>query len=453
MPVRGPYTFAETRKWAARLRTSRSEMASVTSRTYLRNLVAMFLWQAGNYIAPLVTLPYLARVLGPHAIGEVALAGAVAAYFVLVTDWSFGLTASRLIAQSVGDPEALRRTFWGTLTAKVFNGVACLVLLAILTLAVPELRAIAPLIAVAAIAVLANVVTLNWCLQGLERLDLFAGAAMAGKLATIPLTLLLVHSPDDAWLAILVQTGTSFAAGCLSILLVRRLGVVGAPLISVRAALAALRHGWHVFLSGAATSLYTTSNVVILAAFATPVEVGFFSGADRLRAAAQGLINPLADASYPRVARLLQQDQAAGFAFVRKLILAQGTLTLCIALALFAGAPLIVDVILGPEFGPAVEVLRIMAWVPFVVGISNVFAYQVLLQSGRHYLFSRIILASLPVGIGLIVPLTWVYHAPGAALGALLTEIVIMVAIVVTAVRTSPLLFPRGTSRPSEARG
>jgi O-antigen/teichoic acid export membrane protein len=415
-------------------------------RTYVRNLISLFLWQGGNYLAPLVTLPYLARVLGPHTMGQIALAVSVTAYFLLVTNWGFNLSASRLVAQNVEDRERLRETFWGTFTAKAFNGILSLVVITVLTLAIPDLRAIAPLVFFAALAIVANVLTLNWALQGLERLDMFAGASLTGKLLTIPLVFLLVHSPADAWLSVLIQTGTSLASGIFSIVLVRRLGRIGRPLVSAHHALEALRHGWHVFLSTIATSVYTTSNVVILSFFAPPAQVGIFSGADRLRAAAQAVMNPVADASYPRVARMMREDTGEAYGFVRRLIVVQTLLCLGIALVLCFGAPLIVAIVLGPEYEGAVAILQVLAWVPFVVGISNVFGYQVLLQSGRHDLFSRIIWLSLPIHLVTVFPLAWWLGGVGIALATLLTESVIMMALVATSISVAPHLLGRPAS-------
>lgn len=403
----------------------------------------MLVWQGSNYIVPLVTLPYLSRVLGVKVFGEVALSYAVAAYFVLITDWGFSLSSSRMISRHQDDRALVTEIFWDTLNAKLLIGGLSLICLLAATVLIPSLRTIFPLLAAASLAVLANVLTVNWCLQGLERLDLFAAGALIGKIATVPLILLLVKEPADAWLSIVIQTGGLVFSGVLSLVLLKRLNVIGWSRPSLRRSWDQIVSSWHVFLSTAAVNLYTTSNTVILAALSGTGVVGRYSGADRIKSAAQGVIGPIGSAVYPRVAKLMHEDEAAAFAFIRVLIFAQGALTFLISLALFIAAPLVVSIILGAEYAGAAPILRWLAWIPFVVGIGNIFGLQVLLQRGQQKLFSRIIVSAVPFSLVAIVPLILLLGGEGAAIASLATETFVTVLMVLAVSRTAPQLFAK----------
>ena len=65
-----------------------------------KNILSLFVLQGANYILPLVTIPYLVRVLGPANFGRIAFAQAFIQYFVMLTDYGFNLSATRDIARA-----------------------------------------------------------------------------------------------------------------------------------------------------------------------------------------------------------------------------------------------------------------------------------------------------------------------------------------------------------------
>ena len=411
------------------------------NKVLIRNIISMLIWQGSNYLVPLLTLPYLSRVFGVRTFGDVAYSYAFVAYFVMVTEWGFSLSSSRLISKHSEDRQTVNEIFWDTVTAKFLIFCVAMSVLAIITLSVPSLRSLGFLILPASMAVLANLVTVNWCLQGLERLDLFATGSLIGKLATVPLIFLLVHGPEDAWLSISIQTGGLLFSGLLSLFLLSRMKIIDAPTLSFRRAVNQIANGWYVFLSTAAVNLYTTSNIFILGTIGTSAGVGQYSGADRLKTAAQGVINPIGNAIYPRVAKLMNQDKAIAYRFLRRLVVIQGAFTFLISLTLFVLAPFIIELILGRHFLAAVPIMRWLAWLPFIVGMSNIFGLQVLLQTNHQKLFSRIIVSAVPVSLGCIFPLVFAFGPTGAAMTTVITEAFVLIAMVVAAYRTNPLLF------------
>jgi len=410
-------------------------------RLLVRNLISMLLWQGGNYIIPLVTLPYLSRVLGVGTFGDVAFAYAIVAYFTLVTEWGFGLSATRLISTNAHDREAVNKIFWETLAAKCLLAALSLATLFATTMIIPSLYAIRYLVWAAAISVIANAITVNWCLQGLERLDFFAVGSLLGRALTIPLTLLLVHTPEDATVSIVIQAGCYLFSGVLSVYLLARTNYIKAPAASLKGAYAQLLHGGDVFLSTAAVNFYTTTNIVILGSLSDNTGVGNYSGADRIKTAAQGVISPVGNAVYPRVARLMAEDPARAFRFLDWLFLIQGLVTLVISLVLFWLAPLAVRIILGVDYVGAVPILHWLAWLPFVIGLSNIFGLQVLLQTGKQRLFSRIIMSAVPISLTLVFSLVHVFGPVGAAMATVLTEIYVLVLMAYYAIRDNPRLF------------
>lgn len=386
------------------------------------NIASMIGWQLCNYVIPLLTFPYLTRILGVVQFGIYALCFAIASYFVLLTDWGFVLAAPGQIARAGDDLDEINRVFWATLSAKAMLALATFALIGVAILISPAVRSIAPVLISASGMVLANVVTVNWVLQGMERMGRFATAAMIGRAITVPATFLLVHTSKDAWIAALIQSSGALTAGVVSLILVRNMKVIARPAVSFRNMVDQMREGWPLFLSALSANLYTSTNTVMLGILRGPVETGLFGAADRLRMAAQSTIVPISQAVYPRASRLMQEDRDKALAFARKLLLFQGLFTFCVTVGIMILAEPIIRILAGPHFAGSVVVLRVLAPIPFLVGMGNVFGVQLLLPLGMKKTFSRILMAAAVLDLSIVVPLSWYFGAVGTAIAALSAE-------------------------------
>ena len=104
------------------------------------NFASLAAIQGVNLIAPFLTLPYLARVIGFEGLGILATAAATCAWLGLLIDWGFNLTATRAVSTRRDDLAEVRRIFSVVTMAKLALIVLSFVVLAGLWLAVPSVR-------------------------------------------------------------------------------------------------------------------------------------------------------------------------------------------------------------------------------------------------------------------------------------------------------------------------
>src|SRR5690348_11759554 len=109
-------------------------------RALFENMLSLLVLQGANYVLPLITLPYLVRVLGTAHYGLLVFAQAFAGYFVILTDFGFNLTATRQVAVHQDDPDQIRRIFCATMLAKLLLLLLSAVCFAIVVLIVPQFR-------------------------------------------------------------------------------------------------------------------------------------------------------------------------------------------------------------------------------------------------------------------------------------------------------------------------
>jgi O-antigen/teichoic acid export membrane protein len=399
--------------------------------------------QAANYALQLILLPYLVRVLGLKQYGVLAFSLAIIQYGVTLTDYGFNLTAAKSVAQQQSNKERVSNTFWSVMLCKTLLAFIVLVVLIALTLCVPRLHKSALVLLACYPIIIGNVLQPVWLLQGLEQMGALLTCTVIAKAVILPITFLVVVGPRDAWIAGIVQGGASLGAGLLTLVYVFRQKFVFWKRPSFSEIAGQYREGFHVFMSIAAVGLYSTTNSVILGFTVGSTAVGIFAAADKIRQAVQGLILPVQQAVYPRVNALMVSSREQAFSLIKKVLLIQGFGTLCLAGLLFAFAPLIVRLAYGGAHAEIIVVLRTLAVVPFIVGISNVLGIQLMLPLGMNRLFSQILVSAGILNVVMLIPLSRALSAWGGAISMVTTECFILLAMSV-AVRSEILgMFSR----------
>jgi O-antigen/teichoic acid export membrane protein len=412
-------------------------------RTLIKNMLMLASIQGANYIFPLITLPYLVRVLGPADYGRIGFSAAFVQYFVLLTDFGFNLSATRSIATNRSDPAAVNRIFWSVMSSKTIFCVVGALLLLGMTAVVPKLGAERPMLFASYLTVLGSVLFPIWLFQGLERMGLITFSSLAARLAMLPLIFIFVRSPHDAVICAAIQSGTSVVAGLVSLWVVAYQRLIAWARPTRVDIVEAVRESWPLFLSIAAISLYTNSNVVILGFLASKQAVGQFVAVDKIRQVVQALINPMSQTFYPRICSLITDEPQRAYRLIHRALLSQGGLTLAISLGLLVFAGPIVRLGLGPKFIGAVDTLRLLAFLPFAIGVSNVFGIQTMLPLGMRRPFRNIVIGSGVLNLILLVPLVYWFADRGAAASVLVTEYAVTIAMALLIVRHRiPIFFP-----------
>ena len=401
------------------------------------NIAAMGLVQIGNYLIPLVTLPYLTRVLGAEAFGKVAFAQVVMAYFTLLVDYGFSWGATHQVATHRADRTTISHIFAATWAAQWLLVILAALVATITVTAADRLRPDAMLYAAAFSSVIGSALFPMWFLQGLERLEVVAAIQLITRAVAIFPTFLFVRHPSDAVLLLLIYGFAGMLAGVLSLIWMHRQSIVEWHWPRPNEMRNALRISRGLFGSRLALSLYTTLIPLILGWVAGPVALAYFNLADKLRSAAQSLLTPLSQAIFPRMIHLARTDGDAAFTLIKRSATAIISIAVFASTALWALPEWMVVLLGGVDFSPAAQVLRWLAPLPLVIGLSNILGVQIMLPNGLHRAFNVTLFCSAVVSMILIWPMTRQNGAIGAAQTMLIVEVWVTSAMAV-------LLWHRG---------
>jgi PST family polysaccharide transporter len=379
------------------------------------NIAALSILQALNYVAPLITVPYLVRVLGPAHFGLLSFAQALIVYFDAITGYGFSLSATRAVAHCRGEPAALAATFWRTIYARTALMLASGALLAILVAATPRLRAMPLLYAAAFLTVVGTVTVPVWFFQGLEQMRALTVAQACARVLSIPALILLVRRPEDYLHAATIQGAVPVLTSILIAPAVWRRLRSWPPRPRLAEILHALRDGWSLFVTQIGLVLSTATTTVVLGFVAGSTEVGYYSAADKVIRAASSLLGPVAQALYPHLSSLRKHSLDRTFRVMRKSFAWIGALALGASVATFVLAGPVGLLLWGRGFAPSVAVLRCLSPLPLVYALINILGTQTLLVFEMDALLSRIVLLGAAINLVLSAALSSAFGAVGAA--------------------------------------
>ncbi|HEX3378386.1 MAG TPA: oligosaccharide flippase family protein [Paraburkholderia sp.] len=355
-------------------------------------IIALYSVYALNYVLPLVTLPYLSHVLGPAGLGVIGYAQSISQILLVVVDFGFGLSSARKVAVYIDQPEVVNRIYWATTIARTILALLCSLVLVGWAFAghmSPQERGATLL---GSLVIWGGVLTPGCFYEGTQRLPVLAGTLLATRVGLLIPLFLFVKTRDDVMLAAALQYAPTFVCGVI---------LMGA-LIWKREILLTVRVGWadviaeakeayHIFLGSALTSVYMYANVILLRMISGPGAVGYYVAAERLTNALRACTAPAIQAFFPKICVAYERND---FAYVHKVnrgfMVAFAASAVLILVGFTVLGEWFVGRFLGEAFGETFRILRILVFVPAIVGMTTTQVMLTIIASGNQSLLKRI---------------------------------------------------------------
>lgn len=401
-----------------------------THKTLVKNFSSLSVLQISNYLFPLITFPYLVRVLGVENYGLANFAIAFSAYFVTITDYGFNLSATREVSIFRENKEQLQRIFSSTLIIKVFLFFISALIFFPALLIFEKFRSDYLIYSIAFVGVFGSVLFPIWFYQGIEKMLSITLITIIIRFFSVAGIFIFVKMEADVVIYLILVSGATVLMGLSSMIYLFSQYDIGFSIPQKISILFRLKRGWYLFLSTLSINLYTSSNTFLLGLLGGNVAVGYFSSANKIREAAQGILGNLGRTVYPHIGNVLQKSKSEGLIFIKKYGKLVGSLSFAVSVLIFLFAEQLVILIAGSNYQNSISVLRILAFMPFTIMLSNVFGIQLMLNLGYEKQFTKIIGWAALLNVILMFLFVPLLNEDGAALAMLLVEIFVTLVMI-----------------------
>jgi PST family polysaccharide transporter len=411
----------------------------------LKSMISLLFVQGSNYLIPLLTLPYLSRVLGIEGFGKYGLTLSTIQYFIMITDFGFNLSATKKIADVQNDKVKVSIIFYETMIAKIAICLASILTIVVLV-SINLNNVFSSTLYYSIIMLVGTVLLPMWFFQGIEKIPVLSFLMVMAKLASLPFFFIFVKDSSDIGIAIFIQSSTNFIVGLFAIFYI----IKNKLLVNVKYKDLSIYKSIHeaspIFLASFAISLYTMSTTIIISLSSSIIEVGLFSAADRLKGAVLGVFFIMGNVIYPRVNKLLATNKNEAYRIIRATFIIQGILSVAIIIFIYLFNSEIVSIFYSEEYKKAGVVLIVLSFTILLAIEATVLGNYILLPHGykKEYTILPMIIAA--IHIPLCFFLSHKYGAIGGASSIVIVEFLSFIVLLFVVIRKNLFrkIFIRG---------
>lgn len=384
---------------------------SKDGKTVFANFGYLTLLQVAGYVFPLITMPYLARVIGPEGFGKIAFASAVVVWFQTIADWGFNLTATRDVAQNRDNKDKVSHIFSNVLWARCLLTILSGILLLFFIFVIPYFRENAAVILITFLMVPGHILFPDWMFQAIEKMKYTTIFNLIIKLIFTIAVFLFIHDKEDYIIQPLLTTIGYLLCGIGALYLILRKWGYTLYKPQWNEIFDTIKHSTDVFLNNLMPNLYNSFSVMLLGFFGGSAANGFYDGGNKFPRIFYQFQSVLSRAFFPFLSRRLDKHS-----FYAKINLG---IALLGAILLILVAPWLIEIILGSEFEDSVIVMQILSVSIIFLAMDFTYGTCYLIINHREKSLRTLTLISSLIGMCVSVPLVYYFSYIGAAITVL----------------------------------
>lgn len=389
------------------------------SNKVFKNYISLLLIQGTNLILPLITFPYLVRVLESEKFGLVMIAQSLMKFLIIIVDFGFNISATREVALLKNDKNKLSEFYWSIVCIKSVLLIISFLMLLGLTMSVNKLN-LDPLVYLFSFGlVFGQGIFPAWFFQGIEKMQLITIVNVISKVFFTISIFFIILSPED-YILVPVLNGIGFiVAGLFGFIYsLRYVKFIVPKLQTIKNN---VKSSFSLFISNFAVSFYSSSNTIILGFFIGDAIAGVYASMEKLILAIQSAYIPIYQALFPNLSTKNNVEIRKVIQRIKIPIAISG---LCISLVIFFGAETILKVVFKDDLITSYyKILQILGIIALFSSLNMLYVTLFFPSVKRYQTRMKILIFGGLFNVALALSLVKEFSIYGIAISAVSTEL------------------------------
>lgn len=385
-------------------------------------LIKNFLWNAGYQafvlLVPLITIPYISRVLGPTGVGINSFTNSVVQYFILFGSLGINTYGNREVAYKRDSKEELSRTFWEVSFLR-FVTIGISVILYLIFIAITNQYQMYYLIQ--GISLIGAAFDISWFFMGMENFKVTVLRNAFVKILSLVLIFTLVKNNEDIGIYIFILAASQLV-GYLTLWPYIKAEVSKVDFRSLKIT-KHIKPSISLLIPQIATQIYLQVNKTMLGSFRGVEASGFYDNSDKIVKMLLALITATGTVLLPHVAHSFAKGDHAA---VKNSLITSLHVILVLACPLAFGLSAVARpftlLFFGSKFEAVGSLMSVESVVIILIAISSAIGTQYLLPTNQLNAFTTSVIIGSFVNIALNVPLILMFGTMGAIVATVVSE-------------------------------
>ena len=399
---------------------------SMTKKSSIKkNMAYQLVYRALTLITPLVTAPYLARVLGADLQGLYSFSLSILSYFTMLAYLGIDNYGTRSIAKELSQSdENLSDIFWEIYTVQMITSLISIALFIFFFFT--SVFQNKELYIIQSLCLISALFDINWFFSGIEQFRLLVTRNSIIKVLTVISIFAFVKGKEDlnmyAFIMVLSRVISAFVMWPFLFKVIK----LKRP--SFHHFFIHLKANISLFIPVIAVTVYHTMDKTMLGILSDYQNVGFYFNADKVISMPLGMITGIGLVMLPRMSNVLEKEGLnQGQQLIEKSIELNMFLSCAMSLGIMAVAKEFVPLFFGSEFYPCINLIGVFAPVLIIKTMSSLLQIQFLIPSNNEKIY--VLATFIGAGVNMLLNLALIpsHGALGAALGTLGAEIAVLI--------------------------
>lgn len=379
-----------------------------------------------NILVPLISYPYLVRVVGPEKFGLIALAGSLGAIITTISEYGSSFTGVRDISRLSDDEIKLSEYFSTSLVVRGLLFTLCFSFIFLAQLFVKILKEEMLLFFLTIVTFLPSAIVPVWLFTGLHKIRSYNLYLVGSKVLGLVILFIVIQHESDYKVYPVIQLFPAIINGCIFLFSMKTLGLHFRK-IRLENLKIYFREGYYPFIAQSITSLYTQMNpIVLMGLVKDPIYVGYYALAEKIVLLAKSILSPVNQLFLPIISRRFFEYPMEAIKESLSFSIVVGIINAIAVLLLMAGAPIAVAAIGGPNFVQSVSVVQMLSPIVLFIAVNNVFGVHILLNMELKKQFFIGIMIGLITNVGMLCLLVPLLSYGGPALSWSFAELAVL---------------------------